>query len=188
MLPKNRDGLMVVVDLLGRYRATLLFCAAISLAGAGFLIRETRRNDWSGVFLTLAMVLMICLSAVQSTFHPAFAANYSFRPFMARVREKTPPQTPVVFYRSASKAAAFYAREYLPSFQPLARPAAPPYYLLLWDDEWETLRGRKGLTEIDASETIGWDGDRRLVLVSVATNADLQLPQLIESADDGSEP
>jgi 4-amino-4-deoxy-L-arabinose transferase-like glycosyltransferase len=188
MRPKNRDGMMLIADLLSRYRATLLFCAAVSLAGAAFLIREARRNAWNGVFLSLAMVLMICLSAIQSTFHPAFAANYSFRPFMARVREKTPPQTPIVFYRSVTKAAAFYARAYLPSFQPLARPDAPPYYLLLWEDEWEALRGRKGLREIDVSESTGWDSDRRLILVSVAAGADLKLPQIAESADDGSEP
>jgi hypothetical protein len=179
---------MLIGELLSRHRATLLVCGMVSVAGAGFLICEARRNAWNGVFLSLAMVLMICLSAIQSTFHPAFAANYSFRPFMARVREKTPARTPIVFYRTATKAAGFYARAYLPSFQPLARPAAPPYYLLLWEDEWQTLRGRKGLTEIDASETTAWDGDRRLVLVSVSDGADLRLPQITEPAEDGSEP
>jgi 4-amino-4-deoxy-L-arabinose transferase-like glycosyltransferase len=186
--PRNRDGLMLIGELLSRHRATLLVCGMVSVAGAGFLICEARRNAWNGVVLSLAMVLMICLSAIQSTFHPAFAANYSFRPFMARVREKTPARTPIVFYRTATKAAGFYARAYLPSFQPLARPAAPPYYLLLWEDEWQTLRGRKGLTEIDASETTAWDGDRRLVLVSVSDGADLRLPQITEPAEDGSEP
>jgi len=186
--PKSRESFLLLVDLLHGYRATLLFCGAVSLAGAGFLIHEARRGAWNGVLLSLAMVLMIFLSAIQSTFHPAFAANYTFRPFMARVRDKTPANTPVVFYNTAGKAVAFYARAYLPSFRPLERPAKPPYYLLIWEDEWEKLRGRKGLTEIDASENAGWDGDQRLFLVSVGPAAELRLPEATEPAEEGSEP
>jgi 4-amino-4-deoxy-L-arabinose transferase-like glycosyltransferase len=188
MRPKSRENLALVGGMLNHYRLTLFFCALASLAGAVFLFGEARRHAWSGVMLSLAIVLMISLSAIQSTFHPAFAANYSFRSFMARVREKTPADTPIVFYKSGGKAASFYARAYLPSFQPLQRPSRPPYYLLLSEGEWDALRGRKGLTEIDVSATSAWDGGQRLVLVSVDAQADLRLPDIIEPTEEGAEP
>ena len=187
--PGGRENLVWIVESFNRYRATLFFCAAVSLAGAAFLIREAQRNGWSGIMLSIAMVLMIFLSAIQSTFHPAFASNYSFRPFMARVKEKTPANRPIVFYKSGSKAASFYARAYLPSFLPLERPSKPPYHLLLWEEQWAELRSRKGLSEIDASTARAWDGGQRLFLVSVGPGADLALPETGEpSLDDGSEP
>lgn len=186
--PASRESLVRTLESLDRYRSTLLLCAAVAIAGAGFLLGEMRRNGWSGILLTIAMVMMISLSAIQSTFHPVFAANYSFRSFMARVREKTPANTPIVFYKTGSKAASFYARAYLPSFQPLQRPSRPPYYLLLREDEWAALRGQKGLTEIDASATSSWDGGQRLFLVSVGAGADFWLPEVAEPPpDDGSE-
>ncbi|HTM07044.1 MAG TPA: glycosyltransferase family 39 protein [Verrucomicrobiae bacterium] len=188
MRPKSRENLALVGGMLNHYRLILSLCALASLAGAVFLFGEARRHAWSGVMLSLAIVLMISLSAIQNTFHPAFAANYSFRSFMARVREKTPADTPIVFYKSGGKAASFYARAYLPSFQPLQRPSRPPYYLLLSEGEWDPLRGRRGLTEIDASATSAWDGGQRLVLVSVDAQADLRLPDIIEPTEEGAEP
>jgi dolichyl-phosphate-mannose-protein mannosyltransferase len=187
--PTGRENLVWIIESFNRYRAILFFCAAVSLIGAAFLVREAQRNAWSCILLSIAMVLMIFLSAIQSTFHPAFAANYSFRPFMERVREKTPSDTPIVFYKTGSKAASFYARAYLPSFLPLARPSKPPYHLLLWEDQWAELRGRKGLTEINASAAHAWDGGQRLFLVSVGPGADLALPEISEPVlDEGSEP
>lgn len=187
--PKDRAGLGLVAELLHRFRPLLLMSAALSTLASVFLIREARKNSWSGVLLSLGAVLVFFLSLIQNVFHPALAASYSFRPFMARVREKTPPNTPVVFYNDANKAAAFYARAYLPSFLPLARPAGPPYFLLISEDEWEPLRGKKGLTQLDASETAGWDGSQRLFLVGVDPQADIRLPELVEQpADEGTEP
>ncbi len=186
--PRNREGLALVAGLLQNFRATLFFCAAVFLAGAVFSIREARRGAWNAVALSLAAVLMIALSAIQSTFHPALAAHYSFRPFMARVRAETPAGMPVVFYSAAGKPAAFYARAYLPSFQPLERPARPPYLLLIREDEWQALKGKPGLSEIDASETTGWGGGERLLLVAVGPGADLKLPAIVEPADEGAEP
>lgn len=186
--PKSRENLAVAAGVLNDFRTTVFFCAAVSLVGAIFLIREARRGAWNAVALSLATVLMISLSAVQSTFHPALAGNYSFRPFMARVRGETPAGMPVVFYSGANKAAQFYARAYLPSFLPLERPAKPPYYMLIREDEWQALKGKPGLREVDASETTGWGGSERLLLVAVAPGADIRLPDLVEPADEGDEP
>jgi hypothetical protein len=44
------------------------------------------------------------------------------------------------------------------------------------------------LTETDASETSGWDGSERLLLVAVAPGADIRLPELAEPPDEGAEP
>jgi hypothetical protein len=186
--PKSRDSLALVAGALNDFRTTLLFCAGISLLGGFFLIREARHGAWNAVALSLAIVLMISLSAIQSTFHPVLAANYSFRPFIARVRAETPAGMPIVFYSGANKAAQFYARAYLPSFLPLARPAKPPYYILIREDEWRMLKDKRGLREIDASETTGWGGSERLLLVAVAPGADIRLPELVEPADEGDEP
>ncbi|HEY1267528.1 MAG TPA: glycosyltransferase family 39 protein [Candidatus Binatia bacterium] len=186
--PKNRASLAVVAGVLNDFRTTLLFCSAVSLLGGIFLIREVRRNAWNAVALSLATVLMISLSAIQSTFHPALAGNYSFRPFISRVRGETTAGMPVVFYRGANKAAQFYARAYLPSFLPLERPAKPPYYMLIREDDWQMLKDKRGLKEIDASETTGWDGSERLFLVVVAPGAEIRLPDLVEPADEGDEP
>ncbi len=186
--PRSRESVALAAGVLNDFRTTMLFCAAVSLAGAIFLIREARRGAWNAVALSLATVLMIALSAIQSTFHPALAGNYSFRPFMARVRGETPAGTPVIFYSGANKAAQFYARAYLPSFLPLERPAKPPYYMLIREDEWQMLKGKPGLREVDSSETTGWGGSERLLLVAVAPGADIRLPDVVEPANEGDEP
>ncbi len=186
--PNSRESLTVMAGALNDFRTTLFFCAAVSLLGGVFIIGEARRGAWNAVALSLAIVLMISLSAIQSTFHPALAGNYSFRPFMARVRAETPAGMPIVFYSGANKAAQFYARAYLPSFLPLQRPAKPPYYILIRENEWLMLKGKRGLTEIDTSETTGWDGSERLLVVAVAPGTDIRLPDTVDAPDEGDEP
>jgi hypothetical protein len=59
--------------------------------------------------------------------------------------------------------------------------------MLVSENHWKPLRGRAGLSELDASEAIGIDGRQRLFLVKVSDTAGLKLPEVVEPADDGAE-
>jgi 4-amino-4-deoxy-L-arabinose transferase-like glycosyltransferase len=184
--PKDREGLALVLEAIERHRLVILLYAAFSALAALLLIYAAWKNCWRHVLATVAASMVVLFWLAQNIFHPALAAKYSFKPFMERA-QKEAPGAPVVFYRGANKAAAFYARVYFPAFQQ-ARPAKPPFFMLIWEDDWTPLRGQKALTELDVSETTGWEERQRLFLVNVGDGAEIRLPEKAEPADEEAEP
>jgi 4-amino-4-deoxy-L-arabinose transferase-like glycosyltransferase len=185
--PKEREGLALVVEAMRRHRLAILLYAGFSALAALLLIYAARKNYWRHVLAVITALMVVLFWLIQNVFHPALAAKYSFKPFMERAEQETPPSAPIVFYRGANKAAAFYARVYFPAFQQ-ARPAKPPFFMLISEDDWTALRGEAGLTELDVSETTGWEGRQRLFLVRAGTGAEIRWPENPEPADEEAEP
>lgn len=185
--PRDREALVLISGAVDRHRLAILLYAGLSGAAELYLVRAGRKNAWSEALGSLAVVMVLFFWLVQNIFHPALAAKYSFKPFMQRAQKEAPPSAPIVFYGGANKPAAFYARVYFPAFQQ-ARPSKPPYFMLIWEDDWTPLRGQKGLTELDVSETTGWEGRQRLFLVNVGAGAEIRLPEKAEPADEEAEP
>jgi 4-amino-4-deoxy-L-arabinose transferase-like glycosyltransferase len=185
--PKDREGLSLVASAMQRHRLVILLYAAFSALAAFLLIYAAQKNYWRHVLAAVAASMVVLFWLVQNIFHPALAAQYSFKPFMERAQKEAPLTAPVIFYRGANKAAAFYARVYFPAFQQ-TRPAKPPFFMLISEDDWLALRGQKGLTELDASETTGWEGRQRLFLVRVGDGAKIRLPENAEPSEENAEP
>jgi hypothetical protein len=184
-MKKDPAGLAPISAAVNSYRAAIWVYAALSVLAGLVIVRAAKKNSWLAVLGSLAIVMAAALWMIQNLFHPALAAASSFKPFMERAQRKIPDAAPVVFYNKAKKAAAFYARVYFPGFQQQARAIEPPFFLLIWEDEWEPLRSGSGLKELDRSETTGVEGRQHLVLVRVEHGAEIQLPESAEIPDEG---
>jgi hypothetical protein len=97
-----------------------------------FLIRRARKNSWVRFSLQLTTVLVVYLVLIQNSSIPPSPPTTASGALW-RACGQTPPATPVVFYDGASKAAAFYARAYLPSF-PAGAPEKAALLPLAWED------------------------------------------------------
>ena len=183
----DREGLALISAAMDRNRPAISLYSALTVVAVFFLVRGVKKNAWSQTLAALAVIMAGFFWLAQNVFHPALAAAYDFKPFMARAEEKVPPEAPLVFYGGASKASAFYVRIYFPNFQQRPGKLTPPFYMMISESQWKPLQGRTGLAELDASEAIGIDGRQRLFLVKVTEGAELQLPEAVEPADEGAE-
>jgi hypothetical protein len=185
--PRDREGLASVANAMDQHRAAIFVYAIVSAAAAVLLVRAARKNTWPQALAALGAVMAGFFWLAQNVFHPELAAAYDFKPFMARVREKVPADAPLVFYGGTNKAPAFYVRLYSPSFRQNTAGLKPPYYILIAEKQWKTMRGKEGLAEMDVSEAIGIDGRQRLFLVKVTEAATIRLPEPVEPSDEGAE-
>ncbi len=184
---KDREGLALLSSALNEHRAAIFVYSALTVAAVVALVRAAAKKNWNPALAALAAVMAGFFWLAQNVFHPALAATYDFKPFMARAAQKVPPDAPLIFYGGANKAAAFYVRIYFLNFQQRPGKLAPPFYMLISENQWKPLQEKAGLTELDASEAIGIDGRQRLFLVKVSEAAELKLPEPVEPADDGAD-
>jgi 4-amino-4-deoxy-L-arabinose transferase-like glycosyltransferase len=187
---RDREGLALVSSAMDRHHTEIFIYSVLSAASALFLVRAAWKNTWNQALAALAAVMVAFFWLAQNVFHPALAAAYDFKPFMARAAQKVPPDAPLVFYGGANKAPAFYVRIYFPNFQQRPGRITPPFYMMISENQWKPMQGKTGLTELDASEAIGIDGRQRLFLVKVSEGAELKLPEPVEPAepvDEGAE-
>jgi 4-amino-4-deoxy-L-arabinose transferase-like glycosyltransferase len=185
--PRDREGLALVADAMDRHRVAILLYAALSAAAAVPLVRAGRRNAWPHALAALGAVMTCFFWLAQNVFHPELAAPYDFKPFSARVGGKVPPDAPLLFYGGTNKAPAFYVRLYAPGFRQKTAGIKPPFYLLVAEKQWKAMRGKEGLSEVDASEAIGIDSRQRLVLVKVDETARIRLPEPVQPSDEDEE-
>lgn len=184
---KDREGLALISAAIDRHRPAIFLYSALTAVAVFFLVRAAWKNTWNQALAALAVIMAGFFCLAQNVFHPALAAAYDFKPFMARAQQKVPPDAPLIFYGGANKAPAFYVRIYFPNFQQRPGKLAPPFYMLISENPWKPLQGKTGLAELDASEAIGIDSRQRLFLVKVSEAAELQLPETAEPVDEGAE-
>jgi hypothetical protein len=88
------------------------------------------------------------------------------------VVEKIDPNLPVLFYRGLDYGVFFYSRRHIPSYARKAAELKPPFFLLMWEEDWSVLRSRGDLQMVDISEGRGAAGRHRLVLARYQPNGD----------------
>lgn len=184
---KDREGLALVAAVVEPHGAVLQLYALLSALAAFSLVRGAWKQAWGRSFAGIAVVLAVFFCLMQNVFHPALAAAFSFKPFMARASEKASPPAPVVFYSGESKAAGFYARLRFPTFAARERPA-PPFYMFVTESDWEKLRGQAGLIELDTSESRGWDRRERLFFIRAGRGATVRFPDAPAASEEDAEP
>ncbi len=108
---------------------------------------------------------------MKITVFPPMAYELTMKPFMARVQEKINPKMPLIFYRGFDYGAVFYAGRHIPRYVTEARKLKPPFYLLMWEEDYQPLRDRDDLKILDVSEGRGPAGRHRLALVEYRSSS-----------------
>jgi hypothetical protein len=143
------------------------------------LIWALLEQNWRVVFTALVGITIAFSLVMKNVIFPPVAYERTMKPFMARVHQKMDPKLPLLFFRGFDFGAVFYASRHVPAYRAEADELKPPFYLLMWEEDWQNLRQRNDLKLVDVSEGRGPAGRHRLTLVEYqpsATSADEPLP------------
>ena len=186
--PKDQANLPLFTHFVTNHLLAVFAWSSLTGLTALFLLWALSKHSWGYVFTCLTALTVAILVLVNSSLRPVLAQDRSFKPFMARVSRIVGPELSLFFYHSFDFGALFYARQHIPRYQ--EKPgtkrsvsqqaysatdgAEAPFFLLMWEEEWEKTRhrmeteqGNRELREVDISEGTGPKGNHRLVLVSV---------------------
>ncbi|HEY3153948.1 MAG TPA: glycosyltransferase family 39 protein [Candidatus Binatia bacterium] len=154
-------------------------CFALYAAALFYLIWALLRKDWRAAFASVSSVAIAFTLLMRFVILPPVAYERTMKPFMARVAEKVHAHAPIFFYHGFDYGAVFYARRHIPLFTKKYADMKPPFFLLMWEEEWKRIEERPSLKMLDISEGRGLAGRHRLVLVErqpVATSSPELLP------------
>ena len=122
--------------------------------------------------IALAQILVIKLG-----YYPYFADRRTMKPFMSRVTQKVDSRTPLLFYRAFDYGAVFYARRHIPSYAKNFAGLQPPYFLLMWEEDFKRLSAQNHFQVLDISEGRGPAARHRLVLLEPQEDSPIIDPQ-----------
>ena len=123
-----------------------------------------RHRHWQMVFAALATSALVFNVVLKTVIFPPVVYERTMKPFISRVKDETDPKLPLFFYRGFDFGAVFYAGRHVPQFVTGVHDLRSPLYLLIWEEDWQPLRGRKDFKMLDISEGLGAAGRHRLVL------------------------
>lgn len=146
------------------FAANIKYSMAILSALLFFLAFSLWRKSWPAVFASLAIIAIVQLVLIRTVYFPHFVTPRTFKPFMARVIQKIGPSTPLKFYRAFDAAAIFYADRHIPQYETLSA-TLQRQFLLMWEEDFERLKGANSLAAVDISEGLGPALRHRLMLV-----------------------
>ena len=134
------------------------------IGDAAYLFWGLQHWNWRTVFAALAISALAFNVVLKAVIFPPVVYERTMKPFMSRVKQETNPKLPLLFYRGFDFGAVFYAGRHVPQFVSQVRDLQSPFYLLIWEEDWQPLRGRKDLKMLDISEGLGPAGRHHLVL------------------------
>ena len=146
------------------FAVNIKYSMAILSALILFLACSLWQKFWPGVFAFLAVIAIVQLVLIRTVYFPHFVAPRTFKPFMARVIQNIRPSTPLMFYRAFDAAAIFYADRHIPQYETLSATPQRPF-LLMWEEDFDRLKGQNSLAALDISEGFGPALRHRLMLV-----------------------
>jgi hypothetical protein len=147
----------------------LATCFALSGVAALLLIRGASVRSWSTVFVGLGTIAMSQGMVTEKAYDPWIASQRTMKPFAERVAQQVDPETPLLFYRAWDYGVMFYSNRHLRQFRGKEKEALKlPFYLLMWEEQWNELSARPGLEVVDTSEGTGAAGRHHMVLVKVS--------------------
>jgi 4-amino-4-deoxy-L-arabinose transferase-like glycosyltransferase len=152
---------------------------ALYAAALFYLVWALLRKNWRAAFASVSSVTIAFTLLMRFVILPPVAYERTMKPFMARVNDKADANAPIFFYHGFDYGAVFYARRHIPLFTKKYADTKPPFFLLMWEEEWKRIEERPSLKMLDISEGRGPAGRHRLVLVErqpVATSSPELLP------------
>jgi 4-amino-4-deoxy-L-arabinose transferase-like glycosyltransferase len=167
LYPTDQAQFLVLSNLLLEQRPAVFFWATVCGLGGVFLIVTARKEAWGPFVGCMTALMVISLFFVQK-FDVYFANHYSFKPFVKRVLP-TINDAPLYFYLSDDYGVIFYTGRRVPKLDTESLPRDnSPYYLFVWEKQWEQFTNEDGLSLVAASENPDPLGKGRLFLVSVS--------------------
>ncbi len=140
-------------------------CIGLTGTVALLLIWALRGKRWNWVFACFTISAVSAALVTKTVYYPSIAKEKTLKPFMERVKKEVDAKAPLLFYRSFDYGATFYAGRHIASYEERSQDLKPPFYLLMWEEEWKRSRGSKGLEVLDITEGRGSTDRHRLVLV-----------------------
>ncbi len=134
-------------------------------AAAVSLLWALSQRRWQSTFASLSLLAVTAGLIMKLAIFPPIVFERTMKPFMSRVNQIVDPSLSLLFYRGFDYGAVFYADRHVPSYEVKAEALRPPFYLLMWEEDWRRLSTRSDLQLIDLSEGLGPAGRHRLALV-----------------------
>ena len=150
--PKDQSELAAVANLLTQHQLVVLSWSVLCGLGGVFLILAARKNAWGPVIGIITTLCIVSFSFVQS-FDLNIAKAYTFKPFINHVGSVV-EDAPLFFYKTPDYPVMFYAERHIPRYQPPLKTAPSSCYLLFWENEWQQIPDKQGLTLQAVSEGI----------------------------------
>ncbi len=172
-------GLAAILHTLTPPSPLVLACLALYAGALSWLTGALVKHNWRRAFTSLCLITLAFTIIMKSAVFPPIVFERTLKPFMLRVNEKIDAKLPLLFYRAFDFGAVFYAHRHIPSYAANADELKPPFFLLMWEEDWQRLAGRDELKMLDISEGRGPAGRHRLVLAeyqSLSTSASKPLP------------
>ena len=133
------------------------------------------RRNWRFAFAALSLMTVAVSAIIKTSFFLPMALERTMKPFTIRIKQITVNQ-PLVFYRDADYGVMFYARRHIPAYAAKVAQLRPPFFLLIWENDWTDLGARPDLKTVDISEGLGPAGRHRLALVKYQPSASIAEP------------
>ena len=158
-------------------RHIVVTCIALLGIGALLLIRGVTARAWNAVFIGLGTIALSQGLATERAYYPSIAAQRTMKPFAERLSQEFDPESPLFFYRAYDYGVMFYSNRHLPQFPHNAKESVKvPFYLLMWEEQWNDLADKPGLEVMDTSDGTGATGRHHMLLVRVTDTAALPRP------------
>ncbi len=106
---------------------------------------------------------------------------------MARVSDRIDGGSPLLFYRGFDYGATFYAHRHIPAYADHFGELKRPYYLLMWEEDYQRLAPTNRLRPIDTSEGKGPAARHRLMLVEPEQDSAIADPKGYDRFDDDND-
>ena len=140
-------------------------CLAAGGIAALTMVTSLQRKKWQELFVATAILATAATVVIKTLYYPAIASARSLKPFGIRLQYKIDAQTPLLFYDAFDTGTIFYSRKHIAPYFEKASEVTPPFFLLMWEKNWQKLRDPSDLEMVDISEGRGPVGKNRLVLV-----------------------
>ena len=164
-LTKRFEDLALILHFLSRPSVAVTVTLALSVVWLSLLVWFLVKNKWTGVFGCLTVIALVQVLVIKHAYYPYFADQRTMKPFMNRVTQKVDSNTPLLFYRAFEYGAVFYARRHIPSYAKNFAGLKPPYFLLMWEEDFKRLSAQNHFQVLDISEGRGPAARHRLVLL-----------------------
>lgn len=183
--PRDRENLpLVAYSLQSQFPVVVIWLLIMAFATIWYFW-GLKKDQWMSVFSALIVATSSSLYFTNALFHPILARERTYKPFMLGVRS-TVKNAPLYFYKDAyDYGAIFYANRHIPSYTadlstlPMEKDASSPYYLLMWEKDWQALSttSDQRIEHLVTSEGKGPDKKNRLVLAALLPGRDFPQPQ-----------
>lgn len=160
----GEDFSLVLSTLFAPSRLVLALLLLSSIATLS-LFAGLVQKKWHWVFASLAVLAVFNLFVIKQVYYPSIAGERTLKPFIEHVKEQVDPTVPLLFYRAFDAGAIFYAGRHIRSYEELAKETKPPFYLLMWEEDWVPLSDKKALKVLSISEGTGPAHRHRMILV-----------------------